>query len=469
MTVQILDYYCPLCYNYFMRIKIEGLLNRGDRVAVALSGGEDSVALFHRLCALEEELGIEVLALNVEHGIRGDASLADSEFVKKICDNARKRLLFYKVDAPARARERRVSLEAAARELRYECFFAAIEGGACDKVATAHHADDSVESILLNVFRGSGPSGLRGIPEIAYDGRIIRPLLGVKKSEIEAYIAQNRLDFVTDGTNCESEYSRNFLRNEVLPLIRQRFSGVDDAVLRLGVIAGQDDAFLTDMAQRCVSVKGGEAHVAIPENYEKTLPILSRAIILAAKAVGLEKDYEYTHVNAVLGLIKAGAGARTDLPHGYVAALGYGELIIFKGGENEPFELPFEVGEYELPSGRLTVEMVEIEKENIEKAAFFAQKQREGVLFADESSIPAGAVIRSRREGDVIEKFGGGKRSLKEFLIDKKIERHTRDGLPVCAIGSSVLFVAGVEISSAVAVRGERAYSIRFEKNTEDK
>ncbi|MBR2968255.1 MAG: tRNA lysidine(34) synthetase TilS [Clostridia bacterium] len=452
-----------------MEIKIDGLICRGDRVAVAFSGGRDSAALFHRLCALEEQLGIEVLALNVEHGIRGDASVEDSLFVKKTCDNARKRLLLYKVDAPARARERKISLETAARELRYECFFRAIDSGACDKIATAHHADDNVESVLLNLLRGSGPAGVKGMENSAYGGRVIRPLLGVKKIEIDAYIAQNQIDYVDDYTNFENDYSRNFIRNEVLPLVKSRFPSADSSLLRFGGIVSQDDEFLTDMAKGLVAVSGGEGRVTVPDDYENKLPVISRAIILAAKAVGLEKDYEYTHVNAVIGLIKTGAGSKIDLPHGYVAVCGYGEIIIFKETLVQPFALPFDVGVFDLPQGRLTVERVVIEKENIGKAAFFAQKQQDGVLFVDEKAVPQGAVIRNRREGDVICKFGGGTKSLKDFLIDKKIERHVRDCLPVCAVGSNVLFVAGVEISSAAAVRGECAYKITYEKQSEEK
>jgi len=446
------------------------LLSRGDRVAVALSGGKDSVALFHALCMAEERLGIEVLAINVEHGIRGEASVADSEFVKELCDNARKRLLFYKVDAPAYAREKKIGTESAARVLRYGCFFKALGNGLCDKIATAHHLNDNTESVLLNVFRGSGLNGLKGISESSYQNKIIRPFLKVSREQIDEYVRKNNLKYVTDQTNFDNYYTRNFLRNEVIPLVKEKFPEVDKAVLRLGEIARETEEYLNKKADALICVDGDEQRVKIPENYREELPVLTRAIIKALKGVGLEKDYEQVHVNSVLALIESGAGATVNLPYGTMVDCGYGELIFYKESPVLPFEFAFKEGVFDLPNGRLTIERVCIqEMDKKEKVPFFSQKQREGVLFADVLLVPECAIIRNRREGDTIRKFGGGSKPLKEFLIDKKIERRARLSLPVCAIGSEVLFVAGVEISSSVAVKGNNAYQITYKGRTKEK
>lgn len=446
------------------------LLSRGDRVAVALSGGKDSVALFHALCMAEKQLGIEVLAINVEHGIRGDASIKDSEFVKKLCDNAGKRLLFYKIDAPAYARENKMGTEAAARALRYKCFFTALNDGLCDKIATAHHLNDNTESVLLNVFRGSGLNGLKGISESSYQNKIIRPFLKISREQIDEYALKHNLQYVTDQTNFDSAYTRNFLRNEVLPLVREKFPEVDTAILRLGEIASETEEYLNNKASAMLYSCGDERRVKIPQNYLEELPVLTRAIIKALKEVGLEKDYEQIHVNSVLALIENGAGATVNLPHGVSVDCGYGELIFYKETPIEPFEFAFKEGEFDLPNGRLTIEKVCLHEMNIkEKVPFFTQKQREGTLFVEDLPILAGAVIRTRKEGDVIKKFGGGTKPLKEFLIDKKIERRTRLSLPVCAVGSEVLFVAGVEISSSVAVKGKNTYKITYQKCTKEK
>jgi len=446
-----------------MDVQIKNLFERGDRVAVALSGGEDSVALFSLLCERESELGIEVLALNVEHGIRGEESASDSRFVKNLCQSAGKRLLFYNVDAPARARERKMSLEAAARELRYECFFSAIENGLCDKVATAHHAGDNAESVLLNLLRGSGVKGLCGMEEVAFSGRVVRPLLGATKEQITAYIAQKRLNFVTDSSNLDNSYTRNFLRNEVLPLIKQRFPEAESALVRMGEISRGESEYLDALAEKLVTGERGRACVRLPDSQKEDRVLLARAVIIAMKTAGLIKDYERAHVDAVLSIAEGEAGSEVSLPHGYVAVKGYGEVIIELDGQVQPFEMDFDLGIFKLPGGTLTVESADAEELLDKKAAFFTQKRQEGVLYA---CIDGPARLRNRRTGDTFKRYGGGTKPLKEYLIDKKIERRERDFLPVCARGSEVLFVAGVEISDSAAVRDrdQTVYKITYKR-----
>ena len=454
-----------MCYNKIMKIKLDGLLFRGERVAVALSGGEDSVALFTALCALESSLGIEVLAINVEHGIRGEESLRDSEFVKNLCDNVGKRLLFYKVNVPEYASAHKMGLEAAARELRYACFFRAIDEGLCDRVATAHHAGDNAESVLLNVFRGSGTRGLCGIKESAYGGRIIRPMLGVKKEEIKEFIQKNSLKYVTDATNFDDGYTRNFIRNNVLPLVKEKFPDVEASLYRMGCIAAEDDELLAELAKKHVALDGSVARIRLDGEEIKRRPILSRAVLEGMQAVGLKKDYERVHIEAVMALISAGVGGSVSLPHGFIAYKGYDEILIYKDAKGEEFCLPFKVGEYRLPQGVLRVEDVALSIKKEEKAPFFAKEKAKGVLYLTKN-LPDDLCFRTRKEGDIIKKFGGGSKPLKELLINKKIDKILRDSLPVLASRDKVLCVAGVEVSADAAVGEDEAsaYKIIYER-----
>lgn len=450
-----------------MDLNFDGLIKRGDRVAVAISGGKDSVALFDAMIKREAELGIEVLALNVEHGIRGESSVRDSEFVKKLCDNARKRALFYKVDALSRAEERGETVEQAARELRYECFFRAIESGFCDKVATAHHADDNAETMLLNIFRGCGTRGLCGIPREAYGGRVIRPMLNVTKEEIAAYIAQNRLIFVEDETNADDGYNRNYIRHNIMPLIGERYPEYRRGLIRLAAIATDENKILDDLAGEMV-VCGDDVRITL---MGEKMPLLPRAAVLALKAAGLTKDYEAVHVKDVCMLADKSAGASIDLPHGLRAVRGYGDIIICRAGSGEEFCFPFSQGEFDLPRGVLRIKKEDYPTgAKTEKVAFFAKEKANSVLYVCADERILGAVIRNRRTGDVIRKFGGGSVSLKEFLIDKKIERGIRDDLPICALGGEVVFVAGVEVSAAFAAReGLPVYRIEWTRKGEVK
>ena len=448
-----------------MEIKTEGLFYPGERVAVALSGGKDSVMLFDVLLKKEKELNIEVLAINVEHGIRGVSSVSDSFFVKKLCDNAGKRLLSYSVDAPAYARQKKMSLETAARDLRYKCFFGAIKDGLCDKIATAHHADDDAESVLLNIFRGSGAAGLSGIAESSYDGKIVRPMLSVTRKQIDAYIEQNRLDFVTDETNFDTDYSRNFIRNRIIPVIEEKFPDFRSSLKRLGKICKDEDDYILSVAKGYLTVgKGGEARLTLDRN-ERNRPVILRAAIEGMKKAGMVKDYELTHAEAVASLMDKSVGASVDLPHGFVATRSYNDIIIEKKKAAEEFSVPFSVGEFTLPGGVLKIEKVPfpITNEN-ELVPFFAKEKQKGVLYAADSTLFSKAVIRNRKQGDRIKKFGGGEKSLKEFLIDLKIEGRRRDILPICAVGCEVLFVAGAEISSLVKADGGEIYKITYEK-----
>ena len=158
-----------------MNTDLSIFIKQNEIVAVALSGGEDSVALLHFLLSRSSLLGFKVIALNVEHGIRGEDSLSDTNFVKELCRRLNVELICYSVDSLSKAQTDKLSVEQAARALRYECFYRAIAEGKCDKVATAHHRRDNVESVLFNLFRGSGLKGVSGITP-CYDGKIIRPL-----------------------------------------------------------------------------------------------------------------------------------------------------------------------------------------------------------------------------------------------------------------------------------------------------
>ena len=197
---------------------LSGLLGMSEgeakklKIGVALSGGRDSVALLHML----REAGYTLIAINVEHGIRGDESLRDSKFVAELCASLDVPLLAYGVDAPTFARESGYTLEQGARILRYRVFDRVLQEGKCDYIALAHHLDDQVETILMRILRGTGIKGLVGMRAVS--GRYVRPLLGVSREEIDSYCKQNGLAYVEDSTNGDSAYTRNFLRGELAVL-----------------------------------------------------------------------------------------------------------------------------------------------------------------------------------------------------------------------------------------------------------
>ena len=198
----------------------------GRIVGVALSGGRDSVALCHAL----KEAGENIVALNVEHGIRGENSLKDSAFVKEFCKERGIKLYSFSVDAPKFASENGYTIEQAARVLRYQVFERAMADGFCDVVALAHHKGDQAETILMRILRGTGTKGLVGMREV--NGRYVRPLLSYSREDIDEYIAKNNLPFVEDETNADTSYSRNFLREE-LRRLKERYPDLENSFARL--------------------------------------------------------------------------------------------------------------------------------------------------------------------------------------------------------------------------------------------
>ncbi len=215
---------------------------RGKRVLCALSGGADSVCLLHMLMSA----GLEVTAAHYEHGIRGEESLRDAEFVKKLCEDWGVRCVVGHGDVPGYAGAQGLGTEEAARLLRYEFLQQTLRELGYDVIATAHNADDNAETILFNLCRGTGAAGLRGIPERR--DNIVRPLLGVTRREIEDYLLANGLPHVEDSSNREDEYSRNLIRHRVVPALREINPEFAAAAARSAKLLRQDEDCLSMQA-----------------------------------------------------------------------------------------------------------------------------------------------------------------------------------------------------------------------------
>ena len=263
-------------------------------IGVATSGGSDSMALLHYMLSIKDKFFFNVIALNVEHGIRGESSIADSLFVKDYCEKLNIPLLSYSVDAVSHSKEYKLSIEQSARILRYECFQKAISDGNCDFIATAHHQKDNAETILINLFRGTGLKGATGISN--FDGKIIRPLLNTEKKEILAYLEEFKVPFVNDESNFSSDYTRNYLRLNVVPLIEKVFPEYDKSLTRFSSLVKEEDEFLDRLSEKALIKKGGCYYIDL--DTEKVL--FKRACIIAFKALGIEKDWEKAHVDGVL-------------------------------------------------------------------------------------------------------------------------------------------------------------------------
>ncbi len=419
-----------------MLVDLHDMLKPNQKIAVAVSGGCDSMCLLHFLFKNLRKYRIQVLAINVEHGIRGQSSIDDSLFVKKYCEDNGIKLLSYSVKALDFAKENKLSVEQAARILRYQCFKRAIALGECDKVATAHHRDDNVETVLFNLFRGTGLKGLTGIVKEREDN-VIRPFLSVDREEIEKYAKENNLPFVTDETNLSDDYTRNCIRHNIIPKIKELFPELNGSIERLSNIAYQDDEFINSIAQNQINVKESGVEILLP----CSSAVLSRAVIVALKAMGIRKDWEKSHIDQVIALSTQENGAMLSLPKEITAIKEYDKIVFFNKVSKELKEQAFSIGQFELCGKR--IEVKEVEKSQIDL--------RSG-LYIDFDKIPPTAVFRTRREGDVFKKFGGGSKALGDYFTDKKIPLRERDEIILLADGNNVLAIFGLAISETLKV-----------------
>lgn len=224
-----------------------GILGTVRHVVLGLSGGADSVALLLVL----KRLGLDIVAVHCNFHLRGKESDRDMDFCRNLADKIRIPLDIVHFDVPAYETGHRVSTEVACRELRYEYFRRRVEETGAERIAVAHHADDNIETMLLNLFRGCGISGLRGMLPDA--NGIIRPLLTTTRADILEYLEQMEQDFIVDSTNLCSDYRRNFIRNELLPLIETRWNGVRKSITSTIANLQSDEAVLAAVEEQELS------------------------------------------------------------------------------------------------------------------------------------------------------------------------------------------------------------------------
>ena len=303
-------------------LKACDMLRRDDKVIVALSGGADSVALLMVLLSLKDDLGIEVFAAHVNHNLRGEESLRDEAFVKKLCKDRGVELFLRSVDVNALCAESGQSFETAGRRLRYE-FFEELINEKDAFVATAHTLSDSLETALFNMVRGASFSGLSSIPYKR--GKIIRPLLDVTRDEIERYIEENGLEFVDDSTNFDAEIcNRNKIRHKVIPVLKSINEAAEENFLRLRESLIQADDFIKSEALKLIERArvsyGFDANVL-----RKAHPALkSYAVKLIIESAGA--GYDSRHIALLTDML--GTKGSVDLIGGFTAVIRQGVLRV---------------------------------------------------------------------------------------------------------------------------------------------
>jgi tRNA(Ile)-lysidine synthase len=457
------------------------LIENGDKIVAALSGGPDSVALLHALISLSEKLDITVYALHVNHMLRGEESDGDEEYVKQLCERFGIPLKICRHDIRLVADSSGITLEEAGREIRYRelsDYADSIDGG---KVAVAHNRNDQAETVLMNIIRGTGVKGLAGIGHIR--GRIIRPLLDISREDIEEYCRINELHPRTDSTNLKSDFTRNRIRLELIPYLDRSFNtDIIGNVCRLASIARMDNDFIEEEAAEafnaCVvdcAAEGEAVLVSLDSNKLSELhPSLAGRVIrkAAEKVTGDIRGLGLVHINDISELDKSGrTGAYLELPKGLRAGMEYGVLKLYtEQAVNPPAEsCEPEDRKLEIP-GITVLESKSLEiHASIEENFVKVDKCRNMgynslVQFFDYERLNLGINIRHRKNGDIFSPYlSKGTKKLKEYFIDEKIPRGLRDTIPLIACGKEIIWIIGYKISDKFKVTENTKNILRLE------
>lgn len=396
----------------------------GKTVCVALSGGADSVYLLHKLAEYSANFEYRVTAAHINHNLRGAESDRDAVFCKELCEKLAVPLKLFEIDVISKARKGE-SIEEAARRLRYDALFS-VE---CDYIATAHHLDDNVETVLINMLRGTGLKGFCGIPRRR--DKIIRPLLEFSKEDILTECNENGWDFVTDSTNNSDDYTRNLLRHKVTPVLRQinpSFSRVFSRNLQL---LKQDRDYLETASKKLYMTVKTTNGLDIKALKNEHTAILSRVVQAYCKEVsGITADM--THLEEFVRIIRAGQGSY-ELSKGY-RAVANGKFFVLEKPLNKNFSATFEV----------------VYVENINNYLKINNLLLKNVI--DYDKICGEFSVRTRKEKDKMRLFGRGiTKSLRRLQQEKRIPDYLRDELPLAADEEGVFWAHKIGIAERVA------------------
>jgi len=414
----------------------------GDRVGVAVSGGADSVALLRLLLEARAELGIVLSVVHFNHRIRGADADADQQFVRQLAHDLDLEFHCDSADTPAHAASHKLSLEAAARSLRYSFFDRLTADSTVHRVATAHTRDDQAETVLMRFLRGSGTRGFAGIyPELR---SVVRPLLEVSRSELRAYLDQLGQSWREDQSNADISIARNRLRHEVLPLLRQLNPSLDETLSQTAEIARTEEDFWSRQVRRLLPAMLRESPsgrvqsaVLLPSLLQQPIALQRRLVRALAERHGVRLEFQ--HVEQVLTLAaERSANSKIELPHGLEAVRCGQELWLEcrcpteKQPRDYDFPLPVP-GEVEAAGRRFRASLVSIETETALNRALLdralaARQLRLRNWHAGDRYWPA-----HTREP----------KKLKELLQARHIPREQKPYWPVVVSGDEIVWVPG--------------------------
>lgn len=443
------------------------MIRPGDHVLVGVSGGADSVCLLFVLHELSRKMGFSISVLHVNHGVRVEAA-EDAAYVKSLCEKIEIPFYLEKVDMIAYAKEHKLSEEEAGRLLRYDLFAKYMDKLHCEHVAVAHHGNDRAETMLFNLFRGTGIQGLTSIRPVRED--IIRPLLCLDRKEIEEYLKEKKVSYCEDKTNFSDAYTRNKIRHHIIDYAKEEIC--DQLVAHMNDTAEQLSEIQDYLAKetqkaydKCVREQDGEIKIAIPVFTAYDIVLQKRILLLCLEQMTPHrKDITSAHIKGILNLLESQKTAAIQLPYQLEARKQYDSLYLCQRKESQgerrreivildKEDCPDDMANgsslsdiYLEDLGFLTYELI-TDAEKVSHLRDNIPKNQYTKCF-DYDKISSAVVVRTRLVGDYIlcdSKMH--KKSIKEYMINEKIPSHERDLKWLLAEGNHVLWIPGYRIS----------------------
>jgi tRNA(Ile)-lysidine synthase len=445
-------------------IALHSLISPKEKILVAFSGGPDSAALLHILCRLAKKSDFKLCACYVNHNIRPKESRKESAFCSEICARLNIPLIIVEGDVPRYARDMRLSLEQCARDFRYASLENVAEKEKCRKIALGHHQDDIVETILFRLFRGTGPAGLWPIKPIS--GKLIRPMSELTRKDILSYLKQNKIPYMIDSSNLKSDFSRNFIRNEAIPIIEKGFGDkFRKGIIKFGKILREEDLYLRQLAERkfrriAEITPGGKIVIDLKGLANYDLWLRRRIIKISLEKISNRPgEGAFEEVERVDNMLEGDQKA-VNLQNG---------IRVFKERDNivlaakrppmRPLPLPI--------NGKAVLKEV---KAAVSCRAFWTDnalpmRNKKGSKVAmDFDKLSPPLSIRGIRPGDKFTPLGmKGNKKIGDFLTDRKIPIFLRDEIPLIEDQKGIIWLVGYQIAERVKIDNNTANILEIE------
>lgn len=429
------------------------MVAENDRIVAGISGGGDSMALLFLLQKLQNRCNFQFCAVHVNHGIRGEEASLDEKLVEDYCAKHQIPYYAFHYQVPKIAREKGWSEEEAGRQMRHVAYDHVLKTWKGNKIALAHHQNDQAETVLYHLARGCGIRGLSGM--LPVQGIIIRPLLCIERKEIDHYLSENQIPYRTDSSNLSDQYVRNRIRRHVVGYLEENVNQrTVEHLAKTAGIAAQVEAYMSAQARKVLQLYAQNLDDAIQISNEigKEAPIIQNYAVLEAleQLCGQRKDLSGDHLEKILDLFQKETGKQVNIYGKITAHRVYGGVLLEKYKKERQ---NLELCEWNLPvPGRIQC------KEGLWETRIFLYKsqnipEKTYTKWFDYDRIKTTLQIRNRRPGDyLVVTSKGGKKKLKDYLIDEKIPRLERDHLMLLASGQEILWIVGKRISEAYKI-----------------